>query len=104
MLENIVPLSAGATIVLQGVDPGFHSVRINSKLDFVSGQAVVGIRPTLPVQGISLLFGINVAGGKVIMDLIVSEEASYEENELENRVVFPTCAVTFATKMPLAEE
>ena len=60
--------------------------------------------PTLPVQDISLLFGINVAGGKVIMDPIVSEEASYEENELENRVVFPTCVVTLATKMPLAEE
>jgi hypothetical protein len=50
MLENSVPLSgntsAGANMVLQGVDPGFHSVpfhRINSKLDFVSGQAVVGI-------------------------------------------------------------
>ena len=94
-------------MVLQGVDPGFHSVplhRFNSKLDFVSGQAVVGIRPTLPVQGISLLFGINVADGRAIMDPIVSEEASYEENELENRVVFPTRAVTLATKMPLAEE
>ena len=65
---------------------------------------MVGVRPTLPVQDISLLFGINVAGGKAIMDPIVSEEASYEENELENRVVFPTCAVTLATKMPLAEE
>jgi hypothetical protein len=51
MVEHIVPLSgntsAGANMVLLGVDPGFHSVqlhRINSKLDFVSGQAVVGIR------------------------------------------------------------
>jgi hypothetical protein len=26
------------------------------------------------------------------------------ENELENRVVFPTCAVTLTAKMPLAEE
>ena len=51
MVEHIVPLSgttsAGANMALLGVDPGFHSVplhRINSKLDFVSGQAVVGIR------------------------------------------------------------
>ena len=111
MLENVVPLSvntsAGATMVLQGVDPGLHSVplhRINSKLDFVSVNAVVGIRPTLPIHGISLLFGINVDGGKAVMDPIVSEEDSYEENELENIVVFPTCAVTLATKMALAEE
>ena len=79
----------------------FH---INFKSDFAYGQVVVGVRPTLPVEDISLIFGINVADGKAIMDPIVSEEASYEENELENRVVFPTCAVTLATKMPLAEE
>jgi hypothetical protein len=79
----------------------FH---INLKSDFAYGQAVVGVRPTLPFQDISLLFGINVADGKVILDPIVSEESSYEENELENRVVFPACAATLATKMPLAEE
>jgi hypothetical protein len=41
------------------VDPGFHSVplhRINSKLDFVSRQAVVGIRYMLPDED-SPLFG-----------------------------------------------
>ena len=79
----------------------FH---INLKSDFAYGQVIVGVRPTLPVQDISLLFNINVAGGKAIMDPVVSEEASYEENELENRVVFPACAVTLATKRPLAEE
>ena len=89
-------------MLLEEAHPGFHSVQLKS--DFAYGQVVVGVRPTLPVQDISLLFGINVAGGKVLMDPIVSEEASYEENELENRVVFLTCAVTLATKRPLAEE
>ena len=62
MLENSVPLSgntsAGANMVLQGVDTGFHSVplhRINSKLYFVSGQAVVGIRSMVPVEDIYLV-------------------------------------------------
>jgi hypothetical protein len=66
MLENIVPVSgntsAGANMVLQEVDPGFHSVplhRINSKLYFVSWQAVVGIRSMLPFEDSSLLFGID---------------------------------------------
>jgi hypothetical protein len=66
LLENIVPLSgntsAAANMVLQGVYPGFHSVplhRINSKLDFVSGQAVVGIRSMLPAADSSLLSGID---------------------------------------------
>jgi hypothetical protein len=51
-----------------------------------------------------LLFGIDLAGAKVIMDPVVYEEASYEENELENAGVFPACAVTLATKRTLAEE
>jgi hypothetical protein len=83
------------------VDIVFH---INLKSDFAYGQVVVGVRPTLPVQDMSLLFGIDVVGGKVILDPIVSEEASYAENELENRVVFPACAVTLGRKRPLAEE
>ena len=54
MLENILPLSgktsADANVLLQGVDPGFHSVllhHIKFKSDLISGQVVVGVRPTL---------------------------------------------------------
>jgi hypothetical protein len=46
------------------------------KSDFVSGQVVVGVRPTLPFEDISLLFGIDLAGDKVIMVPIMSEEPS----------------------------
>jgi hypothetical protein len=84
MLENSLPLSgntsAGANVLLQGVDQCFHSVllhHINLKLDFVSGQVVVGVRPTLPFKDISLLFGIDMAGDKVIMVPIIYEEPSY---------------------------
>ena len=75
--------SAGANVFLQGVDPGFHRVplhHINLNSDFASGQVVVGVRPTLPLADISLLFGIDMAGHKAIMAPIVSEEPSYEEN------------------------
>jgi hypothetical protein len=70
--------------IVTGVDPGFHNVplhHINLKSDFVSRQVVVGVRPILPVEDISLLFGIDMAGHKAIMAPIVSEEPSYEENE-----------------------
>ena len=50
MLENSLPLSGntstGANVLLQGVDPCFHSVllhHINLKSDFVSGQVVFGV-------------------------------------------------------------
>ena len=79
----------------------FH---VNLKSDFAYGQVVVGVRPTLPVQDMSSLFGIDVAGGKAIVDPIISVEASYAENELENRVVFPACVVTLTTKKPLVED
>jgi hypothetical protein len=36
----------------------FH---VNLKSDFAYGQVVVGVRPTLPVQDMSSLFGIDVA-------------------------------------------
>ena len=80
MLENSLPLSgntsAGAHVLLQGVDPGIHSVplhHINLKSDFLSGQVVVGVRPTLPVEDISLLFGIDLAGDKVNDHLLHSD-------------------------------
>jgi hypothetical protein len=63
-------------VLLQGVDPGFHCVplnHINLKSDSVSGQVVVGIRPTLPVEDISLLFGIDLVGDKVNDHLLVSD-------------------------------
>ena len=84
MLENSLPLSGitsdGANVLLQGVDPGFHNV---------SGQLVVGVRHTLLVEDISLLFGIDMVGRKAIMTPIISEEPSYEENEFKKyKVLF----------------
>jgi hypothetical protein len=80
MLENSLPLSGntsdGAHLFIRGVDPGFHSVplhHINLKSDSVSGQDVVGVRPTLPVEDISLLFGIDMAGDKVNDHLLHSD-------------------------------
>jgi hypothetical protein len=66
------------------MNPGFHSVPLhhnNLKSYFVLGQIIVGVKPLLPVGDISLLFGIDLAGDKAIMDPIISEQISYEENE-----------------------
>ena len=63
-------------MLLQLVEPGFHGVpfhHINLKSDFVSGQVVVGVRPTPHVEDISLLFGIDMAGDKVNDHLLHSE-------------------------------
>jgi hypothetical protein len=90
MLENSIPLSRntshGVNVLLQGVDPVFHSVplhHIKLKSNFVSGQVVVGVGHTLPEEDISLLFDIDMTSDKVIMAPIISEDPSYEENELK---------------------
>jgi hypothetical protein len=90
MLENNIPLSRntsdGVNVLLQGVDPGFHYVplhHIKLKSNFVSGQVVVGVGPTLPVEDIALLFGIDMAGAKFRIAPIISEDPNYEENELK---------------------
>ena len=84
MLENSLPLSrntsARAHVLLHGVDPCFHNVPIHHiklKSDFVSGQVVGGVRPTLPFEDIALLIGIDMAGDKAILVPIISEEPSY---------------------------
>ena len=43
---------------------------------------LVGVIPTLPVEGISLLLGNDLACDNVIMEPIVSDEPSYEENRI----------------------
>ena len=80
MLENSLPLSGNnsvrANVLLHGVVPGLHSVplhHINLKSDFVSGHVVVGVRPTLPFDDISLLFGIDMAGDKFIIVPIICQ-------------------------------
>jgi hypothetical protein len=67
--SGIIHLSLSSkTIKSNTQDPGFHSValhHINLKSEFVSGEVVVGVRPTPPVEDMSLLFGIDMAGKKV---------------------------------------
>jgi hypothetical protein len=61
----------GAIVLFQRIEPGFYSVlfyHIVLKSDFVSEQVVV--------EDIYLIFGIDLAGDKVMNDQIISEEPS----------------------------
>ena len=70
LLESVLPLSketfTGNTVLLQAVELGtisdpVHRVHIES--DLVTGPVIVGIRPTLPIKGISMILGNDLAGG-----------------------------------------
>ena len=107
LVEDILPLSettyTGAHVLIQGVELGvlrvpLHKVSLES--DLVSGPVVVGVRPTLSIQGVSLILGNDLAGGKVVPDLqVVNEHESIKEGaELDDKMsdVFPACAITRA--------
>ena len=79
ILENVLPFSSlsscGDSVLLQGIELGtvrvpLHRVELSSKL--VSGLVVVGVRPSLPVEGIQLVLGNDLAGGKVEANPCVS--------------------------------
>ena len=73
LVEGILPLSketaTGTQVLIQGVKLGIISVPLHTiylKSDLVSGAAIVGLRPTLPIEGVSLILGNDLAGEKVI--------------------------------------
>ncbi|XP_071959943.1 uncharacterized protein [Antedon mediterranea] len=93
--------SAGASVLIQGVEGGYkevplHVIRIET--DIVSGDFVVGVVPSLPVWGVTLLLGNDLAGDRVTVEPVVCKSPVEDEStvclEKELSHVFPSCAVT----------
>ena len=56
------------TVLLQGAELGTFRVpllKVHLKCGLVTGAVLVGVRPSLPVQGVSLILGNDLAGGQV---------------------------------------
>ena len=67
--------SSGTNVLIQGVECGFinvplHNIYLSS--DLVTGLVAVGIRPSLPFKGVHLLLGNDLAGDKVVVDLLLT--------------------------------
>ena len=77
-----------------------HEVNIKSSL--INGNIVIGIRPSLPVEGISLILGNDLAGEKVMVDPRVVEKP--RDDEKSERLaekfpgIFPAFMVTRSMK------
>ena len=115
LLEGVLPLSVststGESVIAQGIEGGcvnvpLHKVKLVS--DLVTGSVVVGTRPTLPIKGVSLLLGNDLAGGKVVADPKVTSKpitlVSTEKLEEVIPGIFPSCAVTRAMAKKAQEE
>ena len=105
LLQSAIPeiekSATGNKVLISGVEMGtievpLHKIQLHS--DLVQGNVVVGIRPSLPFEGISLLLGNDLAGTKVTVEPhMVSEpveENHTEQIEKQYPEVFPACVVT----------
>jgi len=46
--------------------------KIHLSCDLVTGSVVVGVRPSLPIPGVSLILSNDLAGGQVVANSCVS--------------------------------
>ncbi|XP_071483344.1 uncharacterized protein [Diadema antillarum] len=106
-----VESSVDSEVFVRGVEGGsvrvpLHNIELKS--DLVSGSVVVGILPTLPVEGVTLLLGNDIAGEKVLPHFLPSKTPVVDE-ATEKLVqdmpdVFPSCAVTRSMARELEKE
>ena len=109
MLDSVLPLTGnsftGANVLISGVEMGILEVplhEVNIKSSLINGNIVIGMRPSLPVEGISLILGNDLAGEKVMVDPRVVEKPR-EDEETEKLAekfpgIFPASVVTRSMK------
>ena len=80
ILDNVLPFSekssTGVSVLLQGVEMSvikvpIHLIELSS--DIIIGTVSVGLRPSLPVKGISMILGNDLAGERVVGNPQVSD-------------------------------
>ncbi|VDH97310.1 Hypothetical predicted protein [Mytilus galloprovincialis] len=65
--------------------------------DLITGPVVVGVRPNLPVEGVTLLLGNDLARNKVVAEPIVTSEPVVDVKSPEDDAeLYPACVVTRA--------
>lgn len=104
--EGILPLShessCHSSAVIQGVGMRFipaplHCVHIRSSL--INGFFKVAVRPALPINGVDVIVGNDLAGGKVmpVPEVLDNPDLSLESvSTTQPLEIFPACVVTQA--------
>ena len=107
LVQGIIDLSPAtylkASTPVKGVGGGFISAplhRIFLESNIVNGPVVVGIVPSLPVEGVALVLGNDLAGTQVCVTPVVCEKPCEVPEtmalEREHPEVFTACVVTRA--------
>ena len=115
LLVDTLPFSeksfSGSQVFIKGVDSSdyvpvpLHNVYLSS--DLVSGPVTLGVRPSLPFEGIHLLLGNDLAGDKVITNPLVTDKPCLTQvpDPIEQEIpsLYPACAVTRAMSKKISE-
>ncbi|KAL4006226.1 NLR family CARD domain-containing protein 3 [Sarotherodon galilaeus] len=105
ILSSALPFSAdsacGFNVVLRGIEMDYaprpvHQVYIKSEL--VTGFFPVAVCPTLPIEGVAMLLGNDIAGGLVRPSLeVLDKPLSSDAPEISvTPKLYPACVVTRA--------
>lgn len=104
ILASALPFSqktaCGYNVILSGVEMGcvprpLHRVHIETEL--VRGVFPVAICPALPISGVTMLLGNDIAGGRVVPSLEVFDVAIGKLKPPDRALsdtVYPSCVLT----------
>ena len=91
------------SVLIQGVECGLGKVplhHVNLTSDLVAGPVTAGVRSVLPVDGVHLFLGNDLAGDKVVVNPIVTDKPVlgevYDPIIEDVLDLYPACAVTRA--------
>ena len=93
-VRHVLPLTENnsANVLISGEEMGVLEVPLheeNIKSSLINGNIVIGMRPSLPVEGISLILGNDLTGEKVTVDPRVVEKPRDDEKTERLAEKFP---------------
>lgn len=103
ILASVLPFSSqtscGYGAVLRGIEMGYsprpvHFVHVKSNL--VTGTFPVAVCSELPISGVDMLMGNDIAGGRVTPTLEVVDSLQYSGPGGCSSELYPVCAITRA--------
>ncbi|KAL2099462.1 hypothetical protein ACEWY4_005942 [Coilia grayii] len=118
VLELPLSTSVNRSVLLKGLGGEFKAIplhKLNLKSELVTGEVVLGVVPSLPVEGIHVLLGNDLASDRVYVNPVVSnlpcDSPETQALEAEYPDVFSSCVLTrgqakakaFGATSPLVE-
>lgn len=116
--ENVLSFSSesytGSNVLIRGLGLNVVSVPLHKVMmvsDLVQGEVTLGVRPCLPVVGVDIILGNNLAGGRVwsagspaliVSPSLLISEGSEDENAQSFPEVFVSSVVTRAGSKSLS--